>query len=276
MTHPMLALLLVLVLLPFTARADDVRPVYTLGVVPQLEQRKLFDIWQPIIDALSQQLTFDLQLVGSAKIPLFEKKFLAGEYDFAYMNPYHLLKAHASQGYVPLVRDGSRELQGILVVHRDSPYQRVEELHRQIIAFPSPNALGASLLMRADLIGLFGLELFPRYVQTHSSVYLNVALGQTAAGGGVRSTFLQQPAEVRERLRIVYETRGMPPHPLSAHPRVPLAHRDALQQAWLQLAATERGRQLMARIPMASPVAASLDEYRPLQEWGLDRYYIVE
>lgn len=276
MTHPMLALLLVLVLLPFTARADDVRPVYTLGVVPQLEQRKLFDIWQPIIDALSQQLTFDLQLVGSAKIPLFEKKFLAGEYDFAYMNPYHLLKAHASQGYVPLVRDGSRELQGILVVHRDSPYQRVEELHRQIIAFPSPNALGASLLMRADLIGLFGLELFPRYVQTHSSVYLNVALGQTAAGGGVRSTFLQQPAEVRERLRIVYETRGMPPHPLSAHPRVPPAHRDALRQAWLQLAATERGRQLMARIPMASPVAASLDEYRPMQEWGLDRYYIVE
>lgn len=269
-----LILLMVLVAFPASSRAE--RPVYTVGVVPQFAQRKLFDIWQPILQALEHELDFDLQMVGSPKIPAFEKKFLAGEYDFAYMNPYHLLKAYESQGYVPLVRDGSRQLKGVLVVNRNSTYQQVTELDKKIIAFPSPNALGASLLMRADLHEIFDLEFFPRYVQNHSSVYLNVALGQMAAGGGVLSTLQQQPPEVRERLRVIYETRGMPPHPLSAHARVPEKDREALRQAWLKLAGTETGRQLMARIPMRQPVAASLAEYMPMHAWGLDRYYILE
>lgn len=271
-----LILLLGLMTLPVSAQSDVSRPVYTVGVVPQFAQRKLFDIWQPILQALGHELDFDLKLVGSPKIPVFEKKFLAGEYDFAYMNPYHLLKAHGSQGYVPLVRDGSRELKGVLVVRRDSAYQQLSELKQKIIAFPSPNALGASLLMRADLVGLFDLEFFPRYVQTHSSVYLNVALGQTEAGGGVLSTLQQQPPEVREKLRVIYKTRGIPPHPLSAHARVSEKDREALQRAWLKLAQTRAGRQLMARIPMRQPIRASLDEYLPMQAWGLDNFYIFQ
>ncbi|GAA0784036.1 phosphate/phosphite/phosphonate ABC transporter substrate-binding protein [Marinobacterium sediminicola] len=271
-----LILLLAWFSLPVNAQSDRNRPVYTVGVVPQFAQRKLFDIWQPILQALEHELDFDLELVGSPKIPVFEKKFLAGEYDFAYMNPYHMLKAHDSQGYVPLVRDGSRQLKGVLVVKHDSAYQSVADLNKKIIAFPSPNALGASLLMRADLVGLHDLEFFPRYVQTHSSVYLNVALGQTEAGGGVLSTLQKQPPEVREQLRVIYETRGIPPHPLSAHARVPEEDREAMRQAWLKLAKTEAGRQLMARIPMYQPIHADLDEYLPMREWGLDRFYIVE
>ncbi len=271
-------LILLLSLLTLSANAQDnmSRPAYTIGVVPQFAQRQLFDIWQPIIQALEHDLDFDLQLVGSSTIPVFEKKYLAGEYDFAYMNPYHLLKAYQSQGYVPLVRDGQRQLKGVLVVNRNSPYRQVSDLDKQIIAFPSPNALGAALLMRADLSGMFDLEFFPRYVHTHSSVYLNVALGQAAAGGGVLSTLKQQPPEVRERLRVIYETRGMPPHPLSAHSRVPAKDREALRRAWLKLAQTDTGRNLMVRIPMYQPVAASLDEYLPMQSWGLDKYYILE
>lgn len=249
---------------------------YTLGVVPQFEQRKLFEIWQPILNALQQDLDFRLKLVGSPKIPVFEKKFMAGEYDFAYMNPYHMLKAHETQGYLPLVRDGSRQLKGVLVVAKDSPYRQVSDLDKKLIAFPSPNALGASLMMRADLHALFGLEFFPRYVQTHSSVYLNVALGQTAAGGGVLSTLKHQPPEVQARLRVLYETRGINPHPLSAHPRVAAEDQEALRSAWLKLASTSRGRELMQNIPMYKPVAASLSDYDEMRSWGLDKYYILD
>ena len=263
-----------LLLLPGWAQANERE--YTLGVVPQFEQRKLFEIWQPILNALQQDLDFELKLVGSPKIPVFEKKFMAGEYDFAYMNPYHMLKAHETQGYLPLVRDGSRQLKGVLVVARDSPYRQVSDLDKKQIAFPSPNALGASLMMRADLHALFGLEFFPRYVQTHSSVYLNVALGQTAAGGGVLSTLKHQPPEVQERLRVLYETRGINPHPLSAHPRVAADDREALRRAWLKLAATAEGRELMQKIPMREPVEAALGDYEQMRAWGLDQYYILD
>lgn len=249
---------------------------YTIGVVPQFEQRKLFRIWQPIIDELEARTGFSLHLVGSPKIPVFEKKFMAGEYDFAYMNPYHVLKAHGSQGYIPLVRDGSRRLKGVLVVRKDSPVRDVKELDGKIFAFPSPNALGAALLMRADLQQLYGMTIFPRYVQTHSSVYLNVVLGQADAGGGVMSTLTSQPQSVQDKLRVLYETRSTAPHPLAAHPRVPEADREAFKQAWLELAASETGKALIAQIPMGESVEASMDDYRPMLDWGLDAFYVAD
>ena len=272
----LLSLCLVALAAPLWAADSASSREYTVGVVPQFEQRKLFETWQPILSALEKRTGFRLKLIGSPKIPVFEKKFLAGQYDFAYMNPYHLLKANDSQGYVPLVRDDSRMLKGVLVVAKDSPYEALSDLDGSMIAFPSPNALGASLLMRADLDGQFNLKFIPRYVQTHSSVYLNVALGQTAAGGGVLSTLKKQPEDLQAHLRILYETQGIKPHPLSAHPRVPESDREKLRDAWLALASTAQGQQLMARIPMFQSVSATMDDYTELRDRGLDDYYILD
>jgi phosphonate transport system substrate-binding protein len=247
--------------------------IYSFGVVPQFEQRKLFHIWRPILDELEHRtdLTFNLQ--GSPKIPVFEKKYMEGTYDFAYMNPYHILKAHDSQGYLPLVRDGGRMLKGILVVSKESPIKSVQELAGKSVAFPAPNALGASLLIRADLKNLYGVQIHPHYVQTHSSVYLHVALGQYVAGGGVTSTLNAQKPEIREKLRIIYETRPMNPHPISVHPRVSEAHWRRVLKALLEMAQTEKGAALLAKIPMRKAVATSMEDYKPMSSWGLDEFY---
>ena len=186
------------------------------------------------------------------------------------MNPYHAMLAGESQGYVPLIRDHGRNLSGILVVAKDSPFKNVTELEGKDVAFPSPNALGASLLMRADLKTIHGVTVNPVYVQTHSSVYLNVVLGKTSAGGGVLSTLKGQKADIQDRLRVLYTTRNMAPHPLTAHPRVPKAHREAI----LDLAWTEEGKVLVGRIPMKQPGIAKLEDYQVLKDWGLDKYYV--
>jgi phosphonate transport system substrate-binding protein len=248
--------------------------VYGFGVVPQFEQRKLFRIWRPILDQLEQRTGFRFKLVGSSKIPEFERKLLAGVYDFAYMNPYHLLMAHDTQGYLPLVRDGERKLKGILVVAKESPIQSVKELDGKEVAFPSPNALGASLLMRAELSKFEGVEVAPNYVQTHSSVYLHVALGLNPAGGGVASTLRSQEPEIRNKLRILYQTQTVNPHPIGAHPRVPDAHRIKVQQALLEMAQTKNGALLLSRIPMRETTVADLEDYTPLRALGLEEFYI--
>lgn len=248
--------------------------VYRFGVVPQFEQRKLFHIWRPILDELEHRTGFTFKLVGSPKIPVFEKKLRQGDYDFAYMNPYHLLLAHDAQGYVPLVRDGGRMLKGILVVPKESPIQSVKELAGKRIAFPSPNALGASLLLRAELFRLHGIEVVPFYAQTHSSVYLHVVMGKTAAGGGVASTLNSQKPEIREKLRILYETKPVNPHPIAVHPRIAEAHRELVRRALLEMAQTKKGAALLAKVPMRKAVATKLEDYTPMYTWGLEKFYI--
>ncbi len=246
---------------------------YTFGVVPQFEQRKLFSTWKPILDELNRSTGLMFVLSGSPKIPVFEKRFIRGEFDFAYMNPYHVLKAHASQGYIPLVRDGENPLHGILVVSKNSPIKTITELKGATIAFPSPNALGASLLMRADLQRLHGITVIPRYVQTHSSVYLHVLQNLTAAGGGVARTLDTQPLAVKDGLKIIYTTRPMAPHPIVAHPRVAEGHRKQVQQALLNMAKTPSGQALLAKIPLRAPLTATMNDYRLMGGWGLEAFY---
>ena len=141
---------------------------YIFGVVPQFEQRKLYATWQPIIKELEKRTGLEFDLVTTLNIQEFEKEFVRGGFDFVYMNPYYMLKANSAQGYIPLVRDKA-PLRGILVVLKDGPIQKVADLNGKVVAFPSPNALGASLLMRADLERLYHIRVKPIYVKTHSS-----------------------------------------------------------------------------------------------------------
>lgn len=247
---------------------------YTMGVVPQFEIRKIREIWQPILDDLHENTGIRLILLGSANIPAFEQELDRGSYDFAYMNPYHALKANEKTGYQALLRDLSRNLQGILVVNKNSAIQRVEDLAGQKIAFPAPNALGASLLMRAELERKFKIQFTPVYVKTHGSVYLNVLVNHTAAGGGVMRTFKQQPRGYQQALKILYRTTPVPSHPLMAHPRVPTEVVTAIQQGIIKLSQTKMGKQRINKIPMKQPGIVSSKEYETLRSLKLDDYYV--
>lgn len=245
---------------------------YTFGVVPQYEQRRLFQTWKPIIAEIERRAGITLRLTGSPQIPSFEERFQHGDFDFAYMNPYHVLRAYQSQGYIPLVRDGASPIRGILVVRRDSRYQHVSDLEGATIAFPSPNALGASLMLRADLSRRFNVRIKPLYVQTHSSVYLQVASGLSPAGGGIDQTLRLQPTEVRNQLRVIHTTLPIIGHPIVAHRRVPSDVRTRVRQAILDIGKSPRGRALLAGIPMAQPVSTRLKDYQPLLTMGLDEF----
>jgi phosphonate transport system substrate-binding protein len=244
---------------------------YTFAVVPQFEQRKLFAIWQPIVDELSIRTGYKLKLVATLTVSDFEREFAKGSFDFAYVNPYLIVKKDQRQGYIPIVRD-QQPLRGILVVRKDSPYKTPHELDGAKLAVPALDAVGACLLLRAEVDQLFKAKLTPVDVKSHSSVYLQVATGQFPAGGGVEKTLQIQDKAVQDMLRVLYTTHDMPSHPITAHPRLPAKVRQAMQRALLDLAATGEGRKLLQQVPMTDAVATSVQDYLPLKNLGLEAY----
>ena len=246
--------------------------VYRFGVVPQFGQRRIFQTWVPILRRLEQKTGLRFELVGSEQIPVFETRFIAGEFDFAYMNPYHVVVANNKQGYIPLVRDGARVLQGVIVVRNDSPIKSVQELSGKTVAFPSANALGASLLPRSELAQRYGIKLVPRYVKTHSSVYLHVVQKLVVAGGGVRSTLRHQKPRIREKIRILSRTAGVSPHPIVAHPRVPARHIQAVRKALLAMGKNSADRALLAKIPIQQVIESSVADYETVRRLELDEF----
>ncbi len=249
---------------------------YTVALVPQFKARQLQAEWRPLLDRISAETGLEFKLRFYSSIPEFESGFLAGEPDFAFMNPYHAVMAHKKQGYIPLLSN-AQPLTGILVVAANSAIHSVEDLNERRIAFPAPNAFGASLYMRALLIEKERLIIHPQYVSTHANVYRQVLLGDVAAGGGVNQTFADLPDSLRAGLRILYETPPSASHPIAVHPRVPEADRRLFSEAFLKLGQDEAGRALLkdARIP--KPVAVDYEhDYRPLESLKLERYVVLE
>ena len=116
---------------------------YSVAVVPQFPAAELHRDWTPLLERLARDTGLRLHLTLAPSIPRFEAALMAGQPDFCYLNPYHQVMAHRAHGYVPLVRD-AQPLAGLLVVRRDDPVRSVRELDGQTVAFPSPNAFGAS------------------------------------------------------------------------------------------------------------------------------------
>lgn len=270
---PLFRLLTVLWLACLLAASAQSEESYTFAVVPQFEQRKLFAIWKPIVDEISRRTGVKFNLVATLSVSEFERELSRGSYDFVYANPYHILREVTRQGYIPLVCD-QLPLRGILVVRKDSPLKSPAELNGEKMAIPSYNALGASLLLQADLAQVFKARPKLVNVKTHSSVYLQVASGQLPAGGGVEKSLQEQDKEVQDMLRVLYTTREMPSHPVAVHPRIPFRIRQAVQQAMLALNESEDGRQLLQHIPMHKAITTSMQDYLPMRQWGLDAYWV--
>lgn len=248
---------------------------YTFAVVPQFDQRTLFAIWKPIVDELERRTGDSFKLVATLTINDFQRNLSLGAFDFVYANPYHIMKISSSQGYIPLVRDEAA-LRGVLVVRKDSPIQHISELDGKTVAFPSPNAIVSSLLIRADLSHLYKTTVNPLYVKTHSSVYIHVVNGLTAAGGGAEKTLHEQDASVRDALRVLYTTREMPSHQIAAHPRVNKALRGKVQRALLEMGSTQKGQELLAKVPIHKVVAASMDDYTLMRSWDFESLWVEE
>jgi phosphonate transport system substrate-binding protein len=246
---------------------------YVLGVVPQFEVRKLYAIWQPIIDEIAMKTGIQIELAPSKNIEEFEMEFAQQKFDFAYMNPYHMLVA-SEHGYEPLVRDTSKMLYGILVVRSDSDIRSPLDLNDKVIAFPSPNALGASLQMRQELHDQFGIQIRPNYVKTHDSVYLNVILYEAVAGGGVQKTLSRQPLNYQEQVRIVHKTTPVSPHPVAIRASLPAPLKASIKRAFIAMGEKQEGQKKLEKIPIKRIGPAGMEDYLPLKKMGLDRFYV--
>ena len=257
----------------FANEATEV-PTYSFGVVPQFSSERISRTWEPILELLEKETGLQFELTGSLDIPAFERNFTKGGFDFAYMNPYHAIVAHKSGGYDPIIRDVGRSLYGIIVVKKDSPLQSVTELDGKKVAFPAPNALGAALIPRVEFSRKYKIEVEEMYVGSHSSVYLNVALGLATAGGGVQKTFAQQPENISSQLRIISKTQEVPPHPITAHNRIPEKVKLAVQKALMKIAATELGAKLLKQVPIKVAGETNIEDYQLIKDMNLDEFYV--
>ena len=240
----------------------------SIGIVPQQNATKLARLWTPICKYLSKQTGYRFVFKTAKDIPTFEKRLAAGEYDIAYMNPYHYTVFSIDPGYRAIAKETNKRIQGIIVVKKDSPYQSIAELSGKTLAFPAPAAFAASVLPRAYL-KTKQIEISPRYVRSHDSVYLTVSKGLYPAGGGIQRTFNNMPESIRQQLRILWKTPGYTPHAFAVHPRLPAAVVRDTAGALIAMSTNEEGDNLLKNLNF-NPIGSAKDEdWDDVRELGI-------
>lgn len=229
-------------------RADmNVKSEYTFGIVPQQSAHDLVRLWTPLLRYLSHKSNIHLSFETAPNITEFEQRLARGEYDFAYMNPYHYTIFHEHPGYLAFAHQENKRLTGLIVTRVDSQLNLLEELEGKDIAFPAPAAFAATVIPRAMLIKK-GIQHTPLYVRSHDSVYRNVAQGFVLAGGGIERTLEALEPELRDQLRVIWRSKGYAPHAFSVHPRVSESIVADIQKVLIDLKNSDEGADLLSHI----------------------------
>ncbi|MDH3254398.1 MAG: phosphate/phosphite/phosphonate ABC transporter substrate-binding protein [Acidobacteriota bacterium] len=249
----MTAALVVLVASP--AAPQDEVPQLSFGVVPQQAAAELARGWTPLLEYVGLKCACRLRFETAPDIPTFEARLAAGEYDLAYMNPYHYTVFHRAPGYEAFAKQAGKKIQGIIVVAKDAPYSSVEELAGMTVAFPAPAAFAATVLPKASFRKM-GFEVTSTYVSSHDSVYLSVARGLFPAGGGIMRTFNTAPQDVRDLLRILWRTAEYTPHAFAAKPTVAADLLAEIQKSLTSMAESPEGAEILAALGIQALEAA--------------------
>lgn len=260
-----------LALLPLTllsAAPAHAEKTYTFGVVPQESASQTAANWTPVLAALAQKSGLHLVFATAPDVPTFERRLAAGAYDFAYMNPYHFVVYNLKPGYHALARARGERIKAVLVVRKDSPIKELQDLSGSTLAFPTPAAFAATLLVQAELRRR-GIEFKSRFVKSHNSVYRDVAKGLYPAGGGVPRTLDLLDEHISKDLRVLWDSPLYTTHAIASAPAVDAAARASLLKAMEQLTLDPARHAVLTAIAFEGFEAARDQDWDDVRRLGI-------
>ena len=235
------------VLVTFSTTIYAQEKTLTFAIVPQQSAKILATLWTPIIEHLNEQTGLNIEFSTAKDIPTFEKRLKLGEYDIAYMNPYHYVEFNKSAGYAAIAKQQDKTITGIIVAKKDGNINTIYDLEGMQLAFPSPASFAATILSQAELNKL-NIAYTPTYVSSHDSVYLNVSRGFFLAGGGINRTLNNMPLGTKSTLKTIWQSKKYTSHAIAIHPRIKSESSDKLLNALINMNNSESGKVLLKSI----------------------------
>jgi ABC-type phosphate/phosphonate transport system substrate-binding protein len=182
-----------------------------IGVMPYMPTGTLIAGHEPLRRFIAEAFARPASLSTAADFRTFHRRTLAGDFDLVITGPPLGWHAHLEAG-LQLLAVGQRKVQLYILVARDSPTRTLADLRGKTLATIDAMTFTAqtvgTTLRAAGLVP--GRDVSIRYDRTPFNTAQAVALGEVAAAGFPNVSFPNLPAEIREQVRIIHMTPGMP------------------------------------------------------------------
>ena len=162
--------------------------VVKLSIQPKYSISIMSKKYSPIIRYLSEETGYKIRLVSALSYSSYFHALEANQVDIAFQNPLAYIILHKTRGAYPLVKmkyNGIDKYRGMIITHKESGIENIEELKGKKIAVASRKAL-CGYLGQARLCRESGIdverELSIVLMQTQDDVILNVYRQKVDAG----------------------------------------------------------------------------------------------
>jgi phosphate/phosphite/phosphonate ABC transporter binding protein len=248
--------------------------VIKVAILPLYSAITLFERFDPLMRYLSERTGREFKLVIPKDFEDFFAIIERGDADFSYSNPYIYIQL-ANRGLLTAFANTVLEetgdiFRGIIITHRDSPIQTVEDLKGRDVMVVSYRSAGGFLAQRLFL-SESGIDVFRdlklREGKRQETVILNVYRG-TADAGFVRESALDVLREEIDlsRVRVLARTPYIPNWPFAATKRADGDLTAQVQQALTELA----DRRVLTAARVRGFKIADNRDFDDLREW-IDR-----
>lgn len=262
----------------FSQPVDTVAKEYVVGIHPQHNPARLFEVYGPIIDTLNAAIPgTHFHLEASRNYEEFDKKLYGGHFDIAMPNPYQTVRS-LKFGYRVFGKMGDDEdFRGIILVRKDSGIHLVADLKGKKVSYPALTALAATMMPQYYL-HTHGIDvnrdIENRYVGSQESSIMNVYLGEVAAGATWPvpwKAFVKEHPEQAAQMEVKWQTEALLNNGWVARADVPPEVVDKVAKTLFALNSSESGRKILARLPISRFELASNATYQPVVDY-LDRF----
>jgi len=241
-------------------------PVYRFSPVNQYGLELTAKYWNPIIEYITAKSGVKLQLkIGrtSADTTAF---VLANEVEFVFSN--HLFSPDRDQlGWKVFGRRETPPIHSQIVVLADSPYQKLEQLANQPVAFPGPEALVAYKFSYAQLINR-NVPVEVVFGGNMDGAFAQLASGKAKAVGANSQLTEGWAKREGKKLRVLWQSEPLYDLALMASRNVPDKDLKAVGKAFAEMGSDVQGVKILAAsgnlvglLPTARFVPSNGSEY---------------
>lgn len=226
---------------------------FRIGVAPHSSARVILEMYQPLRLFLEKRLGETVEIVTAPDFTEFARRALAQQYDIAITTGHQARLLQTDAAYLPLLTYQA-DFKAVVLVARDSPYQKPADLAGKIVYGLSPSSLvtlwGQHWLHRNAVPNVT-----IKYVSASDSTARLVLQGEGAAAFHSLANYQILLPELREQLRILDESPPMAGRVYLLNARH-AGRREAITRALWAFAETPEAKEYFAKYKLGG--------YRPL------------
>lgn len=250
------------------------KKIIVFGVHPLHNPERLFSKFNPLMEYLEKRIPdVKFELEASKDYSSFEKKLLANKFDIALPNPYQTIKAIKNGYQVFAKMNDDDNFRGIILVKKNGPIKKLEDLKNKTISFPAKTALAGSMMPQYYLFQHgFNLkkDITIKYVGSQESSVLSVYHNESSAAAtwpGAWNLFKVDRPEVADKLTEIARTDSLPSNSLVFNAQVNNDLREKIKYILLSLNEDPEGLATLKNLQLSKFVSADNSSYKAVEDF---------